>query len=280
MRRTMTSANDPGAGADGARWAEGDAYERYLGRWSTRIAEHFVGWLDAPSVAAWLDVGCGSGAVARAILESDASSDRMVTGVDPSSGLVETCERLIPDPRARFQVASAEDLPFDGTEFELVVSGLVLNFLANPVAALREMSRVCRVGGTVAAYVWDYTGEMWLLRHLWEAVFALVPDARDLDEVRRFAACRPGPLRELFAAAGLVGVEVKALDDTARFSDFDDYWGPFLAGQGGAPSFVVSLPGPTRTGLGDALRQRLPVAADGTITLGLRAWAIKGRLES
>jgi hypothetical protein len=84
----------------------------------------------------------------------------------------------------------------------------------------------------------------------------------------------------LFVAAGLVDIEVKALDDTARFSDFDDYWGPFLAGQGGAPSFVVSLPGPTRTELGEALRQGLPVAADGTITLGLRAWAIRGRPES
>src|SRR6202022_3758724 len=100
-------------------------------------------------------------------------------------------------------------------------------FLTDPVAGLREMARVCRLDGTVAGYVWDYTGEMWLLRHFWEAVFDLVPDARELDEVRRFAACRPEPLREMFAAAGLVDIEDTALDDTARFADFDDYWEPF-----------------------------------------------------
>jgi hypothetical protein len=141
------------------------------------------------------------------------------------------------------------------------------------------MTSVSRLGGTVAGYVWDYTGEMWLLRHFWETVFDLVPDARELDEVRRFAACRPDPLRELFAAAGLVDIEVTALDDTARFADFDDYWEPFLAGQGAAPSFVVSLPDETRVALGEALRWRLPAGVDGTIALGLRVWAIRGRVE-
>ena len=199
-------------------------------------------------------------------------------GVDPSSGFIENAQVLSADPRARFRVASAEALPFGPSEFGLVVSALVLNFLPDPVAGLREMARVCHVGGTVAGYVWDYTGEMWLLRHFWEAVFDLVPDARDLDEVRRLAACRPEPLRELFAAAGLVDIEVTGLDDTARFSDFDDYWGPFLSGQGGAPSFAASLPQATRMALGDALRQRLPVGTDGSITLAVRAWAIRGRV--
>jgi SAM-dependent methyltransferase len=280
MRGTMTDSGDQGSGGGAARWAKGDAYERYLGRWSARVAPKFVRWLGAPEGAAWLDVGCGSGALSRAILDADGSSKVSVCGVDPSSGFVQTAQALSADPRARFRVASAEELPFGAGEFGLVVSGLVLNFLPDPVAGLREMARVCGFEGTVAGYVWDYTGEMWLLRHFWETVFDLVPDARELDEVRRFAACRPEPLRELFGAAGLVGIEVTALDDAARFSDFEDYWGPFLAGQGAAPSFVVSLPEATREALGVALRQRLPVGADGTIALPLRVWAIRGRAAS
>lgn len=279
MRSGMTGTREHGAGGLEARWAKGDAYERYLGRWSTGVAQQFVRWLDVGSGASWLDVGCGSGAVVRAIIDSDASPELTVRGVDPSFGFVETARALSTDPRAEFHIASAEELPFDAAEFDLVVSGLVLNFLTDPVAGLREMARVGHDGATVAGYVWDYTGEMWLLRHLWEAVFDLVPDARDLDEVRRFATCRPEPLRELFVAAGLADIEVTALDHTARFADFDDYWGPFLAGQGGAPSFVASLPDLTRAALGEALRRRLPVGRDRTITLGLRAWAIRGRVE-
>jgi SAM-dependent methyltransferase len=266
-----------GLAGDPARWATGDAYERYLGRWSARIAPKFVRWLDQPSGAAWLEVGCGSGALVRAIFNADANSDLRVSGVDPSSGFVETAKALSTDPRAVFRVASAENLPFRAGEFDIVVSGLVLNFLPDPVAGLREMGRVCRPGGTVAGYVWDYTGEMWLLRHFWEAVFELLPDARSLDEVRRFAACRPEPLREMFAAGGLINLDVTALGETAQFSDFEDYWAPFLAGQGAAPSFVVSLPGTTQAELRDTIRRRLPVASDGTIELPLRVWAIRGR---
>ncbi|MHB8466969.1 MAG: class I SAM-dependent methyltransferase [Acidimicrobiales bacterium] len=275
----MTRSGDHKIGGGTGRWAKGDAYERYLGRWSARVAPKFVGWLDAVAPAAWLDVGCGSGALVRAILDSAADDALIVSGVDPSSGFVETAQALTADPRARFRVASAEELPFSPGEFSLVVSGLILNFLADPVAGLREMARVCRSDGTVAAYVWDYTGEMRLLRYFWEAVFDLVPDARELDEVRRFAACRPEPLRDMFAAAGLLDIEVVALGDTARFSGFDDYWEPFLAGQGAAPSFVVSLPAATRVALEAELRRRLPVDADGTITLGLGIWAIRGRVK-
>jgi SAM-dependent methyltransferase len=276
----MASRDDlQGSDPSAARWARSEAYDRYLGRWSARIAPQFVRWLEAPSGAAWLDVGCGPGALTRAILDFDSQPELTVIGVDPSSGFVDSAQALSDDPRAGFQVASAEALPFGASEFDVVVSALVLNFLTDPVAGLREMARVCHAGGTVAGYVWDYTGEMWLLRHLWEAVFDLVPDARDLDEVRRLAACRPEPLRELFAAAGLVDIEVTALDDTARFADFDDYWGPFLAGQGGAPSFVASLPEATQVELEGALRQRLPHGADGTIDLALRVWATRGYVE-
>jgi SAM-dependent methyltransferase len=279
MRSIMTNSGLVASGDGPGRWAEGDAYERYLGRWSSRVAPKFVRWVDALPGGGWLDVGCGSGALVRAITDADTDSALRVTGVDPSSGFLGTAQALSTDPRALFRVASAEDLPFEAGEFDIVVSGLVLNFLNDPVAAVGEMARVCRPGGTVAGYVWDYTGEMWLLRHFWESVFELLPDARNLDEIRGFAACRPEPLREMFAAAGLIQIDVTALDETARFSDFDDYWGPFLAGQGAAPSFVVSLPGNTQSELRDSIRQRLPLGADGTIALNLRVWAIRGHVD-
>lgn len=135
------------------------------------------------------------------------------------------------------------------------------------------------VRGTVAAYVWDYSGGMWMLRHFWEAAFELVPEARQLREVRRFAECAPEALSELFAAAGLENVSIQALDGTATFRDFDDYWAPFLAGQGAAPAFAASLPTQTQSDLALSLRHRLPIAPDGSITLGLRAWAIRGVVE-
>lgn len=269
-------ATDGAVVAGGSRWSRGDAYERYLGRWSAMLAPRFVDWLGSDRGAAWVDVGCGSGALTAAVLAADETPGARVCGVDPSAGFLGTARRRIGDRRVHFTVADAARLPFDAACSDLAVSGLVLNFLDDPVACLREMARVCRSGGTVGGYVWDYTGQMWLLRHFWEAVFALRPDARDLDEVRRFAACQPDPLRALFTAAGLAQVEVTAIDDVATFRDFDDYWDPFLSGQGAAPSFVVSLPEEARTAIAQALRDRLPTAGDGTISVGLRVWAVRG----
>lgn len=154
-----------------------------------------------------------------------------------------------------------------------------MNFLPDPADGVLEMVRVCRHNGTVAGYVWDYTGEMWLLRFFWEAIFDLVPEARDLDEVRRFAACKPRPLLKLFTDADLADVAVEPLDATAEFRDFDDYWAPFLAGQGAAPSFVAAQPQHIRSAVADALRQRLPTKADGSISLGMRVWAVQGRVR-
>lgn len=264
----------PANGAD--RWSRGDAYERYLGRWSVSLGGLFVRWLSSAPGTRWLDVGCGTGALTRAILEADPSEGLLVLGTDPSDGFVEAARSLVTDHRATLLVASAEHLPLDAGPFDFVVSGLVLNFLHDPLTAVKEMARMCRSGGTVAGYVWDYTGEMWLLRHFWEAVFELVPEARQLDEVRRFAECAPAPLAQLFATAGLGDVEVRALDAAAKFRDFDDYWGPFLAGQGAGPAFAASLPAQARSDLAASLRRRLPIAPDGSITLGLRVWAVRG----
>jgi SAM-dependent methyltransferase len=180
------------------------------------------------------------------------------------------------DERIRFQIGDAEHLPVPAATFDAVVSGLMLNFVPNPGIAVAEMKRVARAGGTVAAYVWDYAGKMELLRYFWDAAVVLNPEARDLDEGRRFPLCEPGRLLHLFTEAGLRGTEVRAIDVPTRFRDFDDYWTPFLGGQGPGPGYAMSLPEEARTDLRDQIRRSLPIEADGSIPLTARAWAVRG----
>lgn len=220
-------------------WASGAAYEPYVGRWSRLVARELVAWLAVPGGWPWLDVGCGTGALSQVIL--DCASPSRVDGLDRSEGYVAYAREQVRDPRARFDVADAQVLPAEEGVYDVVVSGLVLNFLPEPTRAVAEMARVARSGGGVAAYVWDYAGRMELMRHFWDAAVALDPAARDLDEGPRFPICHPGPLAALFCGAGLTKVETRAIDVPTVFRDFDDYWSPFLGGQAPAPGYAMSL---------------------------------------
>ena len=255
-------------------WAQGSGYERYVGRWSRLVADPFLDWLAIPRDKAWLDVGCGTGALSQRILQRHAPA-RLV-GVDSSDGFVAHARAHVADPRAVFRVGDARALPVGDREFDAVVSGLVLNFVPDQRKAAAEMRRAARPGGTVAVYVWDYAGEMQLMRRFWDAAAALNPAARALDEGLRFPLCRPEPLRELFAAAGLRQVAVEAIDVPTVFADFDDYWSPFLGGQGPAPGYCMALPEVGRTALRERIRAAMPVERDGKISLMARAWAVRG----
>ena len=257
------------------RWAAGDLYEPYVGRWSRLVAREFLGWLAVAPQKEWLDVGCGTGALTRTIL--DFADPLHVHGVDPSRGFVEYASAHIADRRASFAVGDAQMLPEVDATFDAAVSGLVLNFVPKPERAVSEMARATRRGGIVAAYVWDYAGRMELMRYFWDAVVALNPDAAGLDEGRRFPLCRPESLRALFEGAGVGGVETRPIEVPTVFRDFADYWSPFLGGQGPAPSYVATLDPAHRDALRDRIHARLPVAADGTIALVARAWAVRGR---
>jgi SAM-dependent methyltransferase len=252
------------------RWSSGDAYEPFIGRWSRLVAREFVGWLDVAPGARWLDVGCGTGALTQTILD-DAAPDSVV-GVDPSAAYVAHCAAHVTDPRATFRTGDALALPVDDDAADVVASGLVLNFVPDPVAAVAEMARA---GATVAAYVWDYAEGMQLLRVIWDAAADLDPAARELDEGVRFPLCTPDALRAAFAA--LDDVEVTGITVDTVFADFADYWTPFLGGQGPAPSYVASLADEQAAALRESVRAQLPVAADGTIPLTARAWAVRGR---
>jgi SAM-dependent methyltransferase len=255
-------------------WASGDAYEPYVGRWSRSVARDFVAWLARPAGLRWLDVGCGTGALTRTILAL--AEPAAVVGVDPSEGFLANARTRVRDPHVEFRAGDAQALPFGDRQFDVVVSGLVLNFVADPGRALAEMRRLARPDGVVAAYVWDYAGRMQLMRYFWDAAVELDPAARDLDEGRRFPICRPEALAALLTGAGLEAVQTRAIDVPTAFRDFDDYWAPFLGGQAPAPGYCVSLRPERRAALRELIRSRLPTRPDGAITLVARAWAVLG----
>jgi len=255
-------------------WAAGDMYEPYVGRWSRLVATAFVESLASEDGSRWLDVGCGTGALATAIVAG--AHPALVVGIDPSLPFIRYARSGQPDHRVVFAVGDGVALPAGGGAFEHVVSGLVLNFFADPQVAVREMSRAAAPGGTVAAYVWDYAGRMQMLRYFWDAVVALDPSAEELDEFRRFALCQPERLQALFEASGLSGVATSAIEVPTTFAGFDDYWVPFLGGQGPAPGYVAALTEDRRITLRERLRADLPTLSDGSIPLVARAWTVRG----
>ena len=255
-------------------WSVGDPYEAYIGRWSRRVAEAFVDWLDLPANGRFLDVGCGTGALTETVLALTDPAE--VTGVDPSEEFVAHARARVIDDRPAFQVGDAQTLPFGDDRFDAVVSGLALNFVPDPTRALAEFTRVAVPGGTVAAYVWDYADGMAMMRYFWDAAATLDPGAAVLDEGRRFPLCRPAPLRDLWTDAGLEAIAVRHIDVATVFVDFDDFWTPFLGGQGPAPAYVRSLTAAHVTALRDLVRSRLPIGADGSVPLTARAWAVRG----
>jgi SAM-dependent methyltransferase len=255
-------------------WASGDAYEPYVGRWSRKIAPLFLDWLAIPAGGAWVDVGCGTGALTSAILER--TSPRAVTGIDPSAGYLAHARDHVRDPRARFAVGDAQALEIETGSCDAAVSGLVINFVPEPARMIAEMKRVVKAGGTVAVYVWDYAGGMEMLKRFWDAAIETNPAAAGLHEGTRFSLCAPEPLAHLLREAGLASVETRALDSVARFERFDDFWTPFLGGQGPGASYLMSLDDAGRVELRERVRSRLPVRADGSFELSSRAWAARG----
>ena len=257
------------------RWQDAEAYERYIGRWSRRVADAFVAWLNVPEGAAWVDVGCGTGELSGRIVARTRPS--RVVGVDPSPDFVAGARERVTDPVATFAVGRADALPIDDGAADAVVSGLVLNFVPDVPAALAEAVRVTRRGGVVAAYLWDYAGRMELIRRFWDAAIALDPAAAELDEGRRFPLAAPDRLAVAWADAGLSDVLIMAIDVPTRFADFDDFWQPFTVDIGPAPGYACRLPPERREALRERLRATLPTGPEGTIDLIARAWAVRGR---
>ena len=259
------------------KWESGDPYELFMGRWSTLMALEFLNWLNLPHKLRWLDIGCGTGALSDMIYKMCEPSE--LTCIDPSEKfLVMAKEKL--GNKGKYFIGRADDIPCADSSVDLVVSGLALNFFPELNRALTEMKRISKPGGIIAAYVWDYSGRMDILRYFWDAVILTDPESADLDEGFRFPICNAVNLKNAFQQAGLQEVEVTTLDIPTPFKDFSDYWNPFLGGQGPAPGYVASLSEELRDKLKKELQKKLPLEADGSIKLLGRAIAVRGKTSA
>lgn len=254
-------------------WEQGDPYEQYVGRWSRQVAPRFLSWLSVPAARRWLDVGCGTGALCAAIVDQCAPDS--LVGIEPSQGFLDAAGKRL-GKRAELHQGNAQLIPLANASVDATVSGLVLNFVPDAPAGVAEMARVTRAGGLIGAYVWDYAGKMELMRYFWDAAAALDPQAAKLDEGPRFPLCKPEALSALFERAGLSEVRTTAIEVPTPFASFEDYWRPFLGGQGPAPAYAMSLDEPRRERLRERIRERLPQQGDGSISLMARSWAVRG----
>lgn len=251
------------------------AYEIYVGRWSRLIARQFLTWLDMPAGSTWLDVGAGTGILTQVIL--DQTAPQKVVGIDLSEQYLEYARQAVTDRRVEWKVGNASTLVLDMPKFDAAVAGLVLNFVPSAEDMIRGMEAAVRQGGTVAAYVWDYGDRMQMMRHFWDAAAIVDPASKQFDAGTRFTICDPNNLRALFETAGLQAVDVIPIDIQTTFSDFDDFWQPFLAGQGSISKYLRSLDDNRLNAIQQQLRQQLPTNPDQTIPLTARAWAVRGR---
>jgi SAM-dependent methyltransferase len=256
------------------KWAAGGSYEDFMGRWSRVLAPRFVSWLSVRSSGHWLDVGCGTGALADAICAG--ANPASVVACDPSEPFIEYARRRQLDPRVEFVVAGIGQLPTRRGGFDSVTSLLALNFFPNPELAIEEMRQITAANGLLSACVWDYAGRMEFLRCFWDSVVAVDASATELDEGRRFPICQPDALESLFRESGLADVVCGSIEIPICFSTFPDFWKPLLGGTGPAPSYVASLDLPRREALAARLERSLPRDSDGAIALVARAWVVRG----
>jgi SAM-dependent methyltransferase len=255
-------------------FSAGDAYDTFMGRWSRHLAPLLVQFAGVADSADVLDVGAGTGSLSAAIAAS--APESRIVGIDRSAAYVAVARARYAPQQIRFEVGDAQELPFADSTFDLVLSLLILNFVADPEQALKEQTRVARQGGTIAAAVWDYGEGMEMLRLFWDEAIALDPDADGIDE-RHMPLSRRGELGALWRAHGLVNVSEAPLTIETRFSSFEDYWSPFLERQGPAGTYVAGLPAARTETLRLNLRRRLiGDDADGPIVRRARAWAVRG----
>ena len=244
-----------------------DAYDRFMGRYSGLLAPPFASLAAVTEGQHVLDVGSGPGALTTELVRR--LGPAAVTAVDPSESFVAAARER--HPEARVEHASAERLPFPDDAFDAALAQLVVHFMADPIAGLREMARVTREGGVVAACVWDHaSGGQGPLTLYWEVARELDPE---LEDESGLAGSREGHLGELFDLAGLDAVEESTLTVRVEHTTFEDWWEPYTLGVGPAGSYVASLSLERQIELRERCRARLPRAP---FVLTARAWAARG----
>jgi SAM-dependent methyltransferase len=275
MLNLALARRSPRAPQGAPMFAQSHSYEPFMGRWSRRLAPEFVEFAGVQDGESILDVGAGTGALCAAA--ADGRPRTNVTGVEKASDYVAAARQRTPRRNVRFVVGDAHDLDFSDATFDRSLSLLALNFFPDPARALAEQIRVTRPGGLIAAAVWDYADGMQMLRTFWADAVAIDPAAATRDE-RGMPLCRHSQLSALWLSQGMLAVGERPITIEQPFRSFDDFWLPFLGGQGPAGAYVASLSAKKR----DALRERLRVRLQGEgpldppFTLQARAWAVKG----
>jgi SAM-dependent methyltransferase len=245
-----------------------DAYLRFMGRYSEPLAVQFADLAGVQPGQRVLDVGCGPGALTAELARR--TGEAAVSAVEPSASFAAAVLERLPGTDVRRSVA--EQLPFPDATFDAALAQLVVHFMTDPVQGLREMSRVTRPGGTVAACVWDHAGGRGPLTAFWSAVRELDPAA---DDESVLAGVRQGHLARLFAQAGLDQAQATTLTVRAGYGRFEQWWEPFTLGVGPAGAYVASLTPDRRAELREQCRRQLPA---GPFEISATAWAVTCQL--
>jgi ubiquinone/menaquinone biosynthesis C-methylase UbiE len=256
--------------AEQIRFTDGAAYDRYMGEWSRLAGAAFLDWLAPEHGWRWLDVGCGSGAFTRMIV--DRCDPVAVNGIDPSEGQLAFARTGITSAGVRFDVGSATALPFADATFDAAVMPLVIFFVPDPPKGVAEMARVVRPRGLAAAYAWDMEGGGFPYQPLKDEMRRM---NISIPEAPNSGASQVDALRTLWTEAGLDAVETREISVERVFASFDDYWTIVF----GAPSFgpkLAAMPADDLARLERRVRERLASDADGRITCSGRANAVKG----
>ncbi len=255
---------------------DGAAYEVWLGRWARRLAHPFLDFAAFPEAGDILDVGCGTGALTFAM--ADRWPGRRVVGVDLAAPFLAYARSRRSSEQPIFEVGDACALPYENGQFASAATQCVLLFIPRPEVALDEMVRVTRAGGKVAAAVWDFRGGLVFQRLLWDTASAIDPEARATRD-RLFSAplVLPDGLATLFRDSRLKDIERQSLTIRMDFANFEDYWQPFLGGQGPVGGYFAKLSPDLKARIKDAVRDAYcSGAADGARSLTATAWAVRG----
>jgi len=265
----------PGGSPAPFAFDDADAYHRYMGRWSQAIGRKFLAWLNPPPQRDWLEVGCGSGAFTQLIV--DQTAPKRIIGIDPSPAQVEHATRTVTAPQAQFRIGSATELPLDSDTFDIVVSALVIHFIADRPKAFREMLRVVKPGAIVCGYTWRKSQTI-VDAPYGPLMRGIIQIAGDVKTSPAVPEAMPVGARAALIAEGYTDIDVTTIEATQTFRDFEDYW---ISQTGTFPHPVAK----SAAALNDRDRERvrkildaeLPAAADGSITYASRATAFKAR---
>jgi SAM-dependent methyltransferase len=255
-------------------FADGEAYERLMGRWTRRAGDIFLDWLDIPANVRWLDVGCGNGAFTEALIARCAPVE--VIGVDPSEGQLAFARTRRGAQSAQFRIGDAQALPFGDDGFDVAVMALVITYLSDPGKAVAEMARVVRPGGWVGTYMWDIPAGGTPVHPIYVAIESLgMPSPRPPGA----AVSRLDAMRALWKGAGLESIETQVIRIPVAYSDFDDFWDSNTGPVGPHGKAIQQMSQTVRARFRARLREQLPVGPDGCIAYQSFANAVKGRVS-